>query len=287
MNSYGPVNLSAEMLQWFREVDDLIEDATLKDAIEKAPTGQDFGKELALLMKEWGEDYPLDVLMEIDGTGLQTHMSLDEIVVECGFEMDDKQGDGGSGTRKQWMRMDNPIDDQIIVKVTRASDVTKGETTTMPGGYTVRPAYGGGPRDYGHYQCIPTPEEVRDYNLQQADYCVAWDAIEAKIEARFGRDDYNVSYGAPTDDRDVPIDNLHEFAIKGRCILVCDSDHDEPEHGDYQSDVVENPTWLDMCVLMDAMIQRTGDFHHVYLEGVNKTEMKIGGVPVYRFSTGS
>lgn len=290
MNSYGPVVLSPAMLQWFHEVDDLkdLEDgATLKDAIGNKPTEQDFGKELVALIKMWGEDYPLSILVEIDGTGLETHLLLNEIVVECGFEMGGKQGDGGSGVRKQWKRVENPIDNQVMIKVTCAHDGTDGKTTVMPGGYIVRPHYGGPRRDGNIGSKIPTPDEIRNSKNCRTLHRLSLNAMKEKIVSRLG-DKYHVSYSAyKSDALDVPIDNLDEVAIEGQAILVCDSDYDEGEYGDYQSDIVENPTWLDMCVLMDAMIQRTGDFHHVYLEGINETEMEIDGVPVYRFSTGS
>jgi hypothetical protein len=32
--------------------------------------------------------------------------------------------------------------------------------------------------------------------------------------------------------------------------------------------VIENPTWAQVCDLADDMIKTTGDFHHVFLEGV-------------------
>lgn len=286
MNTYGPVTLSEQMLQWFREVDDRIEDADLKDAIEKRPI--ELGKELVALIRMWGEDYPLDVLMEIDGTGLLTHITLDEIALDCGFEIDGKQGDGGSDVRKQWKRVENPVNNQVTVKVTRAHDGTEGKTTVMPGGKIVRPHYGG-PRPDGYVGSeIPTPEEVRDYKQRDTDYRVASDAIEVKVAARLG-DNYDVAYSAyESDERSVPIDNLDEVAIEGQAILVCNSDYNEGEYGDYQSEVVENPTWLDMCVLMNAMIKRTGDFHHAFLEGVYQDKKEeINGIPVYRFSTGS
>lgn len=29
-----------------------------------------------------------------------------------------------------------------------------------------------------------------------------------------------------------------------------------------------DPTWLSICVATDEMIERTGDYHHVFLEGI-------------------
>ena len=70
----------------------------------------------------------------------------------------------------------------------------------------------------------------------------------------------------------------------------------------YESDVYHNPTWLDVCVIANEMICRTGNFHHVYLEGIHLQEgllhpsgvlLSIGnaipeeGVKTARFEMGS
>lgn len=61
--------------------------------------------------------------------------------------------------------------------------------------------------------------------------------------------------------------------------------------GDYQSAVVYQPTWLDVAVLADDMIRRTGDFHHVFLEGLapegTRETPHDGSVRVFTFVMGS
>ncbi len=88
-----------------------------------------------------------------------------------------------------------------------------------------------------------------------------------------------------------PLNNLNTVAIRGKVIL-------EQEYDDcksYRSEVVENPTWLDIAVLANKMIITTQDFHY-FLEGVNpvtvgginkRKQKKIDGVKVYTFSMGS
>jgi len=65
---------------------------------------------------------------------------------------------------------------------------------------------------------------------------------------------------------DLPRDNLDEIAFSGRCKFV------QPaglwRQKAYESDVVLNPTWLDIAKLANDMISVTGDDHHVYLEGI-------------------
>lgn len=71
---------------------------------------------------------------------------------------------------------------------------------------------------------------------------------------------------------------LDAIAVNGKAIFVENS---------YQSRIVENPTWLEMCLLANEMILATGDNHHIFLEGVVSTSLKVNGVPVYHFSMGS
>lgn len=86
----------------------------------------------------------------------------------------------------------------------------------------------------------------------------------------------------------LPVNNLNEVAIEGKVILqgIADCWGDEDSE-DYTSEVLENPTWLDVSVRADKMIHMTGDFHHVFLEAVYDSEQTIDGVKVYRFSMGS
>lgn len=65
----------------------------------------------------------------------------------------------------------------------------------------------------------------------------------------------------------VAIDNLNEIACHGKvrfnyCGWL------EEGHSEYVSDVLENPTWLDVAKLADEAIRVTGDTHHIYLEGI-------------------
>ncbi len=59
---------------------------------------------------------------------------------------------------------------------------------------------------------------------------------------------------------------------------------------DYRSDVLENPTWLQVAVHADEMIRVTNDHHHVFLEGLDKLPKKQqteAGVTLYEFCMGS
>jgi len=84
------------------------------------------------------------------------------------------------------------------------------------------------------------------------------------------------------------LNNLSQKAISGKVILRQQFDDFWANSGeDYQSEVVENPTWLDIAVLADSMILTTNDRHHIFLEGVAPANVKVGGVKVYEFIMGS
>jgi hypothetical protein len=51
--------------------------------------------------------------------------------------------------------------------------------------------------------------------------------------------------------------------------------------------VVEDPTWLDVAVLANDMIHTSGDFHHVFLEGINEIGHDADGTQIYQFAMGS
>lgn len=186
--------------------------------------------------------------------------------------------------------MENPLDNRVLAIVTHAYDGTEGKTEVFDQETVVRPHYGG-PCVGGEIQ---TPEEVVERKQRWEDYCKGSDAISKRVADRVKEGDegakINLCYSCyKTDDRDVPIDNLDEVAIEGKAIITQLSNYkdDEEDHDDYESPIVENPTWLDVCVLFNQAIPLTGDYHHSFLEGVYKTKEEKDGVPIYRFSTGS
>ena len=98
----------------------------------------------------------------------------------------------------------------------------------------------------------------------------------------------SVIYSAySTTNEDLPTDNLDDVAVEGRVIFLMDH---KPFFGggeDWQSDVVENPTWLEVAVLADDMIRTTGDYHHVFLEDVEGVGQEKDGLKFARMVMGS
>ncbi len=95
-----------------------------------------------------------------------------------------------------------------------------------------------------------------------------------------------VDYAAyQTDENDVPIDNLDEVAATGKVRFLAYR-MKETHSKNYRSDILENPTWLQVAVCADRAIKTVRDYHHVFLEGINKlpeSQQTEGGVTLYTF----
>lgn len=68
------------------------------------------------------------------------------------------------------------------------------------------------------------------------------------------------------DNNGLPINNLDDIAISGKVVIVATHDAVWGEGKNYQSDVVESPTWRSLVELANEMIITTGDRHHIFLE---------------------
>lgn len=91
-------------------------------------------------------------------------------------------------------------------------------------------------------------------------------------------------------------DNLDEVAIKGR--IQFQTEYQDFFGGmstevreDYKSEILEDPTWLDLCLCANDMINITGDNHHIFLEAVHQTGSFTlddkSFILIYDFSMGS
>ena len=125
-------------------------------------------------------------------------------------------------------------------------------------------------------------DDSRDANcLELARWLERQDAMMARVAAAV-RGECLVVYDAYRyDDENLPVDNLDEIAVHGRCKLI-----DYFGEVCYVSDVVENPTWLQVAVLANDMIHAAGETDHVFLEGIDPRGWE-DGVAVYEFSMGS
>lgn len=74
------------------------------------------------------------------------------------------------------------------------------------------------------------------------------------------------------------INDIDDVAMKGKVKFYhkYDSFWDKSGKGkDYESKMITNPTWLDVCVMADEMIRTTCDMHHIFLEDIEKKGNKV------------
>ena len=81
-----------------------------------------------------------------------------------------------------------------------------------------------------------------------------------------------------------PIDNLDETAIEGSVIFI--REPNEFTTVRYESEVIRNPTWKDVCILANEMVLRTCDIHHRYLEDVEIID-RTNEIQIAKFIMGS
>jgi hypothetical protein len=97
------------------------------------------------------------------------------------------------------------------------------------------------------------------------------DKIENACKAK-GHEKIDVRYAAcEFDEWDIPIDNLNDIPLEGKVKFNDQGDFfdfrgDESIYEAFESEVIDSPTWLDIAVVANAMIQKTNDRHHKYLE---------------------
>jgi hypothetical protein len=133
---------------------------------------------------------------------------------------------------------------------------------------------------------IRTDEEIE---ADERAYTLASDKIYDRVEEHCKKEGEKVAvyYSAYEVVDDVPVDNLDDVPIKGKIKFVQNHDEFWGKGKHYVSEVVESPTWLDICVLADEMIKATGDFHHHFLEGVGVVEKEPDGTQICEFFMGS
>lgn len=115
--------------------------------------------------------------------------------------------------------------------------------------------------------------------------------IEQAIKASNPKRKVRVCYSAyKSDENDNAIDNLNEIAVHGKIRLVemAEKFWGGKKSKDYKSEILENPTWLDITVCANEMIRTTRDTHHCFLEGIRKAiSQNEKDVVIYNFSMGS
>jgi len=139
----------------------------------------------------------------------------------------------------------------------------------------------------------PIPEGVTLISSREQSDKVA-EAIQAdgKESHVFFSASYAYRYKGGEDGDTLMVESvLDQIAVEGRVQFKAEGyDPDEETYGDYESPILENPTWMEVAKVCNDMILRTGDFHHCFLESVvekGETEDEGGSVKVCHFVMGS
>jgi hypothetical protein len=138
---------------------------------------------------------------------------------------------------------------------------------------------------------------VRSQMDEQVEAHIAANRCQAKLNGDLTEYKDLVSYSAyPYQGQDDAYqNNLLDVAVEGRVKFISKTtfEGNRPWHrrGNYESEVLENPTWLDICLCANDMINATGDHHHIFLEDVYKTGSFTlddkSFILIYDFSMGS
>jgi hypothetical protein len=96
----------------------------------------------------------------------------------------------------------------------------------------------------------------------------AFDAIQDRVRAWVNQKCFLVFSAYKCDQDNVPIDNLDEVPISGD-VKIRASGHRVPSGNrrkDYESAVLRNPTWLDLCVIANAHLVQRIRRRQIYLK---------------------
>lgn len=143
-----------------------------------------------------------------------------------------------------------------------------------------------------HEQCLTLAKTYCSIILWDGKTKAQLEAKNAEWNEKFDRkakiwDDWlegkNVNYARPSVDQEPD-----EIAVQGKCILTLPYDDfwtKGPEGAAYTSRVLSFPTWGEVLLCFEEAIKTTGDYHHLFLEGL-RTKI-LGDVATMEFSTGS
>jgi hypothetical protein len=99
-------------------------------------------------------------------------------------------------------------------------------------------------------------------------HAAAFDAIQSRVRAHVNQKCFVVFSGYKCDQDNVPIDNLDEVPISGNVKIRASRERlasGNPKK-DYESEVFENPTWLDLCAIANAHLVQRVHRREIYLK---------------------
>lgn len=132
------------------------------------------------------------------------------------------------------------------------------------------------------------PKPEKDDDAYDKAVTPMWERVRAAVK-QAGHKKCRISYSNYSFENDRPVDNLDEIAIKGKVVLAYEASGSKNSE-DYNSEIMENPTWLQVSVCANKMMSVTKCSDHCFLEGVRfvRNAPELGEeINVYTFSMGS
>lgn len=114
---------------------------------------------------------------------------------------------------------------------------------------------------------------MSDYDSNEV-YNKNYETVKSRLAADRPDDERHITFSVSNKKNMDEYVNINDVARKGKIKFVMWKDIDWQEGQNYRcketyiSDVVESPTWLDVCVLANDMILKTCDTHHRFLEDI-------------------
>jgi hypothetical protein len=130
--------------------------------------------------------------------------------------------------------------------------------------------------------------QSNETELTDEQYDALFDETDMQLIEVFGGIQPIVDFSVDFGDDDKPemvAEHLHAVAAVGKCMFY-KNPWDNCYSEAYVSDVVENPTWGDVCVMANKAIVMTHDYDHRFLEGIEFIE-NDDDVKIYAFNMGS
>jgi len=118
-------------------------------------------------------------------------------------------------------------------------------------------------------------------------YKEACDKMDAKITEKIDGEVYVFYSVYKTDEEDLPVDNLDEVAFEGKVAVICNWPSILSPKEILVSDILRDPTWLDLTVISNYFIEKTGDYHHRFFEGYHIVGETHSRVSLIEFHMGS
>ncbi len=113
-------------------------------------------------------------------------------------------------------------------------------------------------------------------------YAVACDAIQDRVRRKVGPKCVLFFSAYKLDRYKLPVDNLDDVPVPGKVRIRRILSRRSQMGKDSESQTLESPSWLDLCVLANAEIVAARDRQRRFLERIEVIEM-IGEVPVAIF----